>query len=642
MPNFQQVHEAELQELAAKKSHFEPRSEGAVKFIDKLQDPALPKTAAPPVATVGLTLSGGGIRSATFNLGVLQGLAKFKMLSKIDFLSTVSGGGYIGAWLITWINRTSTINVEEKLGDYHAHPDPGGPVTEPEEVNFLRDYSNYLTPRKGIFGADTWAGIATYARNVFLNQLILIAFLDGVLLVPWAAVRFVTFISQHSQPIAITLTAVAGIFAILLAIFFASWHVARCSSTDKAASPYTKQTYVLCSVVLPLFIGAVFILPFIFTAGPNYKFSRWGITLQGVSFWVVFTGFVYLVGHGAGLLPRIRINSSLPPERKLSVRAWFGIPLSAAIGGGAGGLLILLLTRLIDHWRVDDPAVWYAASFGPPLIILIFLVIGALHIGLLKLLIAPEEQEWWARLGGWLLIWSIAWAGLFALAIFVPLGKVVLAVWIKTKIALIAGWVLTTVAGVLSGRSTKTNGQASGGNPKIERLASITPYVFVAGLLVLLSLGAHELASHSAIRSFCAAGGAHWHNITCRASGITNVAVLPGVQTNTSNQDVARYWANAQNFSLCWLSICCAGLFLIALSLAFRIDINVFSMNLLYRNRIVRCYLGATGPEENRHAIPSPGSILTTISYLRIFLPPLCRLRANTNTTARIPFFAPR
>src|SRR5689334_17613046 len=40
----------------------------------------------------GLSLSGGGIRSATFNLGVLQTLARLKLLHRVDYLSTVSGG----------------------------------------------------------------------------------------------------------------------------------------------------------------------------------------------------------------------------------------------------------------------------------------------------------------------------------------------------------------------------------------------------------------------------------------------------------------------------------------------------------------------------------------------------------------------
>src|SRR5687768_3869926 len=52
-----------------------------------------------------LCISGGGIRSATFGLGVIQGLASAGILKKFDYLSTVSGGGFIGSWLSSWIRR---------------------------------------------------------------------------------------------------------------------------------------------------------------------------------------------------------------------------------------------------------------------------------------------------------------------------------------------------------------------------------------------------------------------------------------------------------------------------------------------------------------------------------------------------------
>ena len=52
---------------------------------------------------IGLAFSGGGIRSATFNLGILQSLADLGILRFFDYLSTVSGGGYIGSWLSAWI-----------------------------------------------------------------------------------------------------------------------------------------------------------------------------------------------------------------------------------------------------------------------------------------------------------------------------------------------------------------------------------------------------------------------------------------------------------------------------------------------------------------------------------------------------------
>lgn len=62
----------------------------------------------------GLAFSGGGIRSATFNLGVLQTLAKRELINQFDYLSTVSGGGYIGSWLTSWIYQKEPDDEEIK------------------------------------------------------------------------------------------------------------------------------------------------------------------------------------------------------------------------------------------------------------------------------------------------------------------------------------------------------------------------------------------------------------------------------------------------------------------------------------------------------------------------------------------------
>lgn len=58
-----------------------------------------------PQDCVGLALSGGGIRSATFCLGFLQELNKLKLLRIFDYLSTVSGGGYVAGWWSAWLSR---------------------------------------------------------------------------------------------------------------------------------------------------------------------------------------------------------------------------------------------------------------------------------------------------------------------------------------------------------------------------------------------------------------------------------------------------------------------------------------------------------------------------------------------------------
>ena len=53
----------------------------------------------------GLALSGGGIRSASFSLGVIQGLIRKGVFGSIDYLSTVSGGGYIGSCLSSALGK---------------------------------------------------------------------------------------------------------------------------------------------------------------------------------------------------------------------------------------------------------------------------------------------------------------------------------------------------------------------------------------------------------------------------------------------------------------------------------------------------------------------------------------------------------
>lgn len=81
----------------------------------------------------GLALSGGGIRSATINMGFLRTLNLFKILEKADYISTVSGGGYTGAYLQT--------TIKEKNG-YDE-------LFDEEKIQYLRRHGNYLIPGQG-------------------------------------------------------------------------------------------------------------------------------------------------------------------------------------------------------------------------------------------------------------------------------------------------------------------------------------------------------------------------------------------------------------------------------------------------------------------------------------------------------------
>src|SRR5207247_7085328 len=124
---------------------------------------------------------GGGIRSATFGLGVLQGLARKELLDKFDFLSTVSGGGYLGSWLSAWIHRKGIDTVQKRLKN-ESPPSPLNP--EPDPIVHLRSYSNYMSPKLGLLSADTWTLGAIFIRNLILNWLILMPLILLVLLLP--------------------------------------------------------------------------------------------------------------------------------------------------------------------------------------------------------------------------------------------------------------------------------------------------------------------------------------------------------------------------------------------------------------------------------------------------------------------------
>lgn len=84
---------------------------------------------------IGLALSGGGIRSASFSLGVVQGLIKAGLFNAVDYLSTVSGGGYTGACLSSLTHRGQ--NGERLIVDHAGE-------TEPAALNHLRNGSNFL------------------------------------------------------------------------------------------------------------------------------------------------------------------------------------------------------------------------------------------------------------------------------------------------------------------------------------------------------------------------------------------------------------------------------------------------------------------------------------------------------------------
>jgi hypothetical protein len=113
---------------------------------------------------VGLALSGGGIRSASFCLGALQALDKAGVLDNIDYLSTVSGGGYIGASLSAGMTCSrGKFPFKSSLSQ-----------NEPLAVQHIRDHSNYLFP-SGIINISY--NVVVYLRGLVANALLILPWL---------------------------------------------------------------------------------------------------------------------------------------------------------------------------------------------------------------------------------------------------------------------------------------------------------------------------------------------------------------------------------------------------------------------------------------------------------------------------------
>ncbi len=112
----------------------------------------------------GIALSGGGIRSATINLGFLKTLNKFGILKKADYLSTVSGGGYTGSYIQATLKETG--GYDKILTEDHAAA--------------FRKHGEYMIPGIGIWKYVNFAILAVGFLVSWIMSLISPIIVGGV------------------------------------------------------------------------------------------------------------------------------------------------------------------------------------------------------------------------------------------------------------------------------------------------------------------------------------------------------------------------------------------------------------------------------------------------------------------------------
>jgi len=198
-----------------------------------------------------LAISGGGIRSASFALGALQALQNVDLIEKFDYLSTVSGGGYIGSCL-TWFQDQLYRASKAKLGTLLGKNGRGARSLNSHDIlGYLRQHGKYLTPGQGL---DLISALGVVLRSMLLGFAVyflpLIALFYLVLKVcKWLVSHSPDILSPLIPVVAkfidgpgAYLTEVSFVIAVALILYFGvaaiCFSLGTCRSNDTCDWPY--------------------------------------------------------------------------------------------------------------------------------------------------------------------------------------------------------------------------------------------------------------------------------------------------------------------------------------------------------------------------------------------------------------------
>lgn len=389
---------------------------------------------------VGLGLSGGGIRSATFGLGVIQALAEADLLKRIDLLSTVSGGGYLGSCLGALFcpreadergnARPAAVKPEAVTATL---ADPGSNL-----LRWLREHGRYLTPG----GSGDGLRLAAVAlRNLVSLQVVLALLAFAFFLaMTWMAAGAggMTALGRinpglrallqgdvtwgHLVPSPLLVLPLLAAALLVVPPAWAYWLVRR----EATAHPFRQGMPAL--VLLGFSVaclgpwGSLWVAPLV---GGNaalttqIRFGVGGSALLAVFWWagVVFANALRMWMKGASAE-----DDLVGPSGRLT----------AALRLGLGCLLATLALAAVDtlgrslyagwaHWRSTRPAVGSLLVTLGPLLALLALAAGRVRnaVAWLKARLGPGDGAF-----GWTLV---AWAAALVVVLGVLTGASFLA-----------------------------------------------------------------------------------------------------------------------------------------------------------------------------------------------------------------------
>lgn len=548
-----------------------------------------------------LCLSGGGIRSATFGLGVLQAFARSGRLQRFDYLSTVSGGGYIGSWLIAWLRHVGGDwgRVNAALADGIAPQEVAPPQRRAEAdpavldpVGRLRAYSNFLSPVWGL-SADTMSLAAIFVRNLLLNLLVWLPLLAAVTLLP--RLFLAALMLEPGRAVA-GWTAILAALGVVIGIAFATADLPSprvdADGQPLPPDPETKNRYAVACFAPLLLAAMAFGLAGVWY-GPLDGESQWVFVLGGVA--------VHLLGIAFGV-PWRRLRQL---HRRTGAKCLFGGLLVVGIGALGGQLLWSALQFPVRTLGRDgiDPLLYAMGSV--PVLLGCFWLAMSLHAGAMRRLSSEDEREWWSRAtGGWLFASGI-WVLLFGLTVQFPL-------WLFDRFgAALPDGVQLGLGGTALGVATALMGYWSQNGATLKRKAETL--LKATGLRLLDAMAAGVIVVLVLMLSLSAS----WSLERCHDLGETLCREPLQAQTDHLRQQalldrMAKPAANpprndeAQAFEHVLLHadgrgllVAVLGLAGFALGVSALIGTNAFSLHGMYGNRLVRAYLGA--PRDERH-----------------------------------------
>lgn len=341
---------------------------------------------------IGLALSGGGIRSATFCLGIVQVLVQKGLLPQFDYLSTVSGGGYFGSFLSTALgtrqpgdtSTTTKDSAAQKIKDVFHRQEAASRQAGIESglVRHLRNNSKYLL-HGGFLGKMRMIGLML--SGMVWNLMIML-------------------------PLAL--------FAALLAYLMGPWIWGEAIGTGGPVLPALKESiagWVLLGLA-GLFALSWLALPGIqlFTHGQPPKSKGvmfrglWENLTLGLGLLTIVAGFIYLTPALFHLHEWLRTTLASASLAGFDLEEFSGV-LPASATAAAGAVLAALSAWLTPKWpRLRALAVKLFILTGPLLLLFVFLLVGN-RMGLVR-----SDGELWSP--KWVLLVTLgltAWNWLF-------------------------------------------------------------------------------------------------------------------------------------------------------------------------------------------------------------------------------------